>query len=401
MPNLLLTQNDLSKDQLSVYNSIIKWVNDKDNKLLTFGGVAGSGKTTLIGLLSKNLNRNIAFACYTGKAANVLRKKLDDNGVRYSYCGTIHGLMYIPIVDKHTLRVSGWKRRPYIEEDLIFIDEASMVGGRIFRDLQSYGKKILAIGDHAQLPPIDKSEINLMEKPDLKLTEIHRQAEGNPIIKLSAMVRHDEDITDFVSDDNRVRFMKKNDDALDEIVIKLFEEKEKRLDSALLCYFNKSRIRYNSIIRDVLGYGIDPEIGDLVICLKNTQVALDKAIFNGMRGFVENCALIGNHKYNADIDFPDENIKINDDLCRYQFGREGTFQTPLELAEYGFKVRTWEKLGLLFDYGYCLSVHKFQGSQANNVILFVERSKFCSDDDFRRWLYTGITRSSENLVVAI
>jgi ATP-dependent exoDNAse (exonuclease V) alpha subunit len=52
-----------------------------------------------------------------------------------------------------------------------------------------------------------------------------------------------------------------------------------------------------------------------------------------------------------------------------------------------------------FDYGYCISVHKSQGSEWNKVILFEQRTKHWDDDYYKRWLYTGITRAKEKLMV--
>ena len=52
-----------------------------------------------------------------------------------------------------------------------------------------------------------------------------------------------------------------------------------------------------------------------------------------------------------------------------------------------------------FDYGYVLTVHKAQGSQWDNVVLFDESWAFREHRD--RWLYTGITRAAERLTVVI
>jgi exodeoxyribonuclease-5 len=53
----------------------------------------------------------------------------------------------------------------------------------------------------------------------------------------------------------------------------------------------------------------------------------------------------------------------------------------------------------LFDFGYTLTVHKAQGSQAKRVILFEERFGKMSDEDWRRWLYTAVTRAEEELYI--
>jgi superfamily I DNA/RNA helicase len=55
--------------------------------------------------------------------------------------------------------------------------------------------------------------------------------------------------------------------------------------------------------------------------------------------------------------------------------------------------------GDLFDFGYALTVHKAQGSQAKRVILFEERFAKMDDDEWRRWLYTAVTRAEEELYI--
>lgn len=55
--------------------------------------------------------------------------------------------------------------------------------------------------------------------------------------------------------------------------------------------------------------------------------------------------------------------------------------------------------GDLFDFGYALTVHKAQGSQAKRVVLFEERFKKMDDDQWRRWLYTAVTRAEEELYI--
>ncbi len=55
--------------------------------------------------------------------------------------------------------------------------------------------------------------------------------------------------------------------------------------------------------------------------------------------------------------------------------------------------------GDLFDFGYALTVHKAQGSQAKKVVLFEERFPKMTDDDWKRWLYTAVTRAEEELYI--
>src|SRR5208283_2536336 len=72
---------------------------------------------------------------------------------------------------------------------LIIVDECSMVDEELGRDLLSFGRKVLVLGDPAQLPPVKGGGYFTEAEPDVMLTEVHRQAADNPIIRLSMAIR--------------------------------------------------------------------------------------------------------------------------------------------------------------------------------------------------------------------
>ena len=64
-----------------------------------------------------------------------------------------------------------------------------MVDEELGRDLLSFGKPVLVLGDPAQLPPVKGGGFFTEAEPDIMLTEVHRQAADNPIIRMSMVVR--------------------------------------------------------------------------------------------------------------------------------------------------------------------------------------------------------------------
>lgn len=107
-----VTVNDLSSDQRAAYDSIVRWMSSGAGGVLTLGGYAGSGKSTLVSLVAEQTDLP-AFCAYTGKASSVLKRKLAAAGVQTvgtqkknpsgessedsrPYCGTIHSLIYRP-----------------------------------------------------------------------------------------------------------------------------------------------------------------------------------------------------------------------------------------------------------------------------------------------------------------
>ena len=151
----------LSPDQKKVLDHILEWYkNDKDEmQFVALGGYAGTGKTTLIAVLRRELakledNLKVGFASYTGKASRVLRSKLQQQQVILpkDTVGTIHSLIYSPIVNEKE-EITGWMTKNKIDRNLIIIDEASMVDGMIWQHLLKYKVPIIVVGDHGQLPP--------------------------------------------------------------------------------------------------------------------------------------------------------------------------------------------------------------------------------------------------------
>nr|MBP6976274.1 AAA family ATPase [Candidatus Dojkabacteria bacterium] len=92
-----MTNFTLSKKQTQVIDSIFNWYRESKGKYITLGGFAGTGKSTILGFVSKKLHKEnegikIAFCSYTGKASRVLERKLKDVSALFpsDYIGTIH-----------------------------------------------------------------------------------------------------------------------------------------------------------------------------------------------------------------------------------------------------------------------------------------------------------------------
>src|SRR5437660_760849 len=106
---------------------------------------------------------------------------------------TIHSMIYKPIEDDDgNVTFVLAPDTPAADARLIVLDEVSMVDDEIAADVRSYGKKILVIGDPGQLPPVRGQGAFTRRKPDVFLSEIHRQAADSPIIRLATMARKGE-----------------------------------------------------------------------------------------------------------------------------------------------------------------------------------------------------------------
>ena len=173
-----------SPQQDAALLAVSAWLKDRNGpQVFRLFGWAGTGKSTLAVHLAQDV-KTVKYAAFTGKAALVMRKR----GCKGAQ--TIHSLIYTLVSEKEgEPRFIIDEESAAADADLIVIDEVSMVDEQLGKDLLSFGTKVLVLGDPFQLPPVQGAGFFTTEEPDIMLTEIHRQAADNPIIRLSMSVR--------------------------------------------------------------------------------------------------------------------------------------------------------------------------------------------------------------------
>ncbi len=181
---------------------------------------------------------------------------------------TIHSLIYraresgeeVPSFDL-------WDEAPASKAELIIIDECSMVDAELGRDLLSFGVPLLVLGDPAQLPPIQGGGFFTEAEPDVMLTEVHRQAQDNPIVRLSMDIRAGE-------------YLEPGRYGETEVVRKADLDPERVLNAdQVLVGRNATRRAYNMRMRERRGFkDTMPSAGDKLVCLRNNR---KKGLFNG------------------------------------------------------------------------------------------------------------------------
>lgn len=359
-----------NSQQIDALQSVNQWFkNDtKQKQIFRVFGYAGSGKTTLAKHFADNINGLVAYAAFTGKAALMMRK----NGCEGA--STIHSLIYHTREDKKGLITFELNKASIIKDaDLIVIDECSMVDAKIAKDLMSFKKPILVLGDPAQLPPVKGAGYFTECEPDIMLTEIHRQAKDNPIIYLATEIRNGR-IPDY------------GDYGDSRIVNKLNSQDALNADQVIVGK-NDTRHTLNKKIRKMRGIdAILPVVGEKLICLKNDH---SLGIFNGGMFSVDNIQV---QKYEQNFMFmalesDDENARTIPVKVHKSF-----FTDEVLVPHWKTLKETQE-----FDYGYAITCHKSQGSQWENVLIYDESWMF--RDDSKRWLYTAITRASEKVTL--
>ena len=368
-------------------------------KYTVISGYAGTGKSTLVRFIIDALDVDkdkVAYATYTGKAAEVLRKKGNPNAM------TLHKLLY----DSIPRQGGGFIRIPkkQLDYSIVVVDEVSMVPKTMVDMLLKHKVYVIFLGDPFQLPQIDKKETHtLLDKPHIFLDQVMRQAAESEIIQLTMKIRNGEDIP----------FMH----GKEIIVAPKAELVTGHLTWAdiIICATNKTRHNINRQKRELLGYSGVLQTGERIIVKRNYWEDCDEdgnALVNGTVGTVanpyESFVRIPSYVKNDRRDLPligciftpdggksfdtfeiDKDYLLKEEPCvdwrvSYQLGK--------------LKPKIGDILPKQATYGYALTCHSAQGSEFDKVLVIEESFPF-DKIEHQRWLYTAATRAAEKLVL--
>lgn len=201
--NYTVTGNMTTNEgQTKAINAMIDWF--KGNKSSTFmlQGRGGTGKTTVINVLLKELGikpSQVIFAAPTNKAKKVLKKA--NSKTTYADSGYYTVAQLLGVIPKRDNRGNQvFKEDPFIDKpglgQILVVDEASMLHSTNYEALIARAKKegtrIIFMGDNAQLPPIGdpKASVRSVVFADnldntSTLTQLMRQEEDSPIIVMT------------------------------------------------------------------------------------------------------------------------------------------------------------------------------------------------------------------------
>jgi exodeoxyribonuclease-5 len=334
-------------------------------------GYAGTGKTTLARHLARDVGGRVLYAAFTGKAALVMRRK------GCADASTIHSLIYRALeTGQEQPSFELWDDAPARRAKLIVIDECSMVDEELGRDLMSFKVPLLVLGDPAQLPPIAGGGFFTEAEPDAMLTEVHRQAQDDPIVRISMDIRAGRSLDPGVFGETA-------------IVTRATLDPQRVLGAdQVLVGRNVTRRAYNERMRERRGFAEAlPMRGDKLVCLRNNK---RKRLLNGGLWLVHERPRLRRQVLGMQI--------TPDDIPN---AKPTKVRTRVEWFTGGIEEVDWEQRKHYdeFDFGYVLTVHKAQGSQWDDVVLFDESFAFA--ESRARWLYTGVTRAAKRLTVVL
>ncbi len=448
-PHIPTTKQDIFLQQLSDF-----LFNKDYNEVFILKGYAGTGKTTIVGTLVKNLwkaQMSSVLLAPTGRAAKVISNYSN----RQAF--TIHKKIYFP--KKERGGGISFTLQPNKHRDCIFIvDEASMISdqvsnsklfenGSLLDDLMQYiysghRCKLLLIGDEAQLPPVkldispalDQKTLSLQynkEVATIQLDEVMRQAKTSGILRNATELREQlsegfyedfkfdlDGVTDVVRLIDGHEIMEAIQDSYDTVGNE---------ETAIIVRSNKRANLYNRQIRNrILFQEEEVSPGDHLMVVKNNYFWVDA---KSDAGFIANGdiakvleifaikELYGFRFAEVNVmmvDYPQmapfETVIMLDVLTMetpslpYEESNRLYQEVQKDYADEKANYKRFLKIknnkyfnALQVKFSYAITCHKSQGGQWEHI--FIEQP-YLSDGlnkDYLRWLYTAITRSKTKL----
>jgi len=479
---LFFQRYNLTNNQQELVKKLNDFLFNSDNNCFLLKGYAGTGKTFITKGLTeyfREIRRNYILSAPTGKASKVIKEKTK------SQAFTIHKTIYSN-TDLKEYKSSEEDRtyKFYFElavnensSDTVYIvDEASMVSniynemeffrfgsGFLLQDLMKYinldqnyhSKKIIFIGDNAQLPPIGMNfspALNnkyLIENfgckiEEFELTEVVRQKKDSGILKNASKLR--KSLKNKVFNQLDIDTSHRDIEHLEysNFINRYLEVSNHKInkDTMVIAYTNASVKEYNQTIRKYFFNSIDSvNINDKVIVVSNNanyEIFLSNGDFGQIRNILsdtkykqitikrknEETKIVEEIKvdlYFRDVEilFKDEHDKLVLIKCKIienlLFSEQASLSSDENKAIYLDFVMRNKHLNpntkefkdaiksdpyfnaVKIKFGYAITCHKAQGSEWKNVFLNCKSHQSYLSEAYFRWLYTALTRTTDKL----
>ncbi|RIY38028.1 ATP-dependent endonuclease [Capnocytophaga canis] len=438
---------NIALQQLSIFLLDTK----TNNKLFLLKGFAGTGKTSITNSLIQNLPKikhRAVLLAPTGRAAKVMSHFAKQQAY------TIHKHIYYP---KNQNGSFSYNLKPNKFKNTLFIvDEASMIAdndGQFFErnslldDLMLYvysGEdcRLLLMGDTAQLPPVNSLyspalDIRNLESryqkdvSHVELTEVVRQEKKSGILYNATKLRESLNQTFYSNFEFQTKGFK------DIIRLRESSEIQEAIEDAyndygtehtsIIVRSNKRAVLYNKQIRKVI---LDNEdeltAGDLLMVVKNNYFWLKDSsevsfIANGdtleilrIYAFREYYGFRFAEVFVQLIDYPNQppfdtvlllnTLESEQASLSHQDSQRLYEEVLLDYEEETSSYKKYQKVkenpyfnALQVKFSYAITCHKSQGGQWN--VIFIEKPYLPNgaDEEYYRWLYTALTRSTKKV----
>lgn len=432
----------------------------EQNSIFLLKGYAGTGKTSLLAALVRTMQQlrlRVMLLAPTGRAAKVLSNYA--GAPAFTIHRKIYRQKSITEMDVFQNNINMRQDTLFIVDEASMIandaHEQTMFGtGRLLDDLMQYvyscnGCRLLLVGDTAQLPPVGETESPAlsrtmlegygMEVTELCLTQVVRQLEESGILWNATMLRS------LIQNDDVYAFPKLRGKSFPDIKVLPGNELIEALEQSyrnhgtdgtiVVTRSNKRANIFNNGIRTrILDYETELSGGDLIMVAKNNYywtereqaangVAADAMTFiaNGdvaiVRRMRNERSFYGFRFADVTLCFPDYDHRELDvtilldtlqsespALTRQQQETlfNGVWEDYPELTNKRDRMKRLRQdiyyNALQIKYAYAVTCHKAQGGQWEHV--YIDQGYINEEmlsPDYFRWLYTAITRATEQV----
>ena len=481
LTNFLTDKYQLNDGQTQLVELLDSFLTSDDSCFL-LKGYAGTGKTFLMKGLTdylKTIERSFFISAPTGRATKIISEKVNHKAY------TIHKSIYSNIdIDEYiNVKEEGGETFKFYynlrdNQDstnaIYIVDESSMISdiyaegeffrygtGHLLSDFIKYTsivnqseRKIIFIGDDAQLPPYNcnyspalSAEI-LSTKFGLKvteyeLTEVVRQNKDSGILKNASKIRLSVKNKKFGTIEIDTSQKDCKEIKLDDLSQKYLSicESPSNNDTIIIAHSNRSVKEYNSLIRSHFfpneenivkddkvivvsnnyNYAIEIMNGDFGIVKDVSQIpfsrkiTLKKKLKSGKieetdvilrfreiqlaledeekKEFILNCYIIENLLYSNERDLSSDEIKSL--YVDFKIRNPNLKPKTTEFKDALRKDKFFNALRVKF--GYAVTCHKAQGGEWKNAFVNFKTSMGYFNSSYFRWAYTATTRAKENL----
>lgn len=383
---------ELSSEQIKILDYICKY------NICILNGSGGTGKTfstqSVIQMLKDN-NKSYELFSPTGKAAKVLSENTGEQA------STIHrGLGYMP-PDKW-----GYNEAEKMMCDVLIVDEFSMVDLRLFKhiiDAIDFKRtKLLMIGDNAQLPSVSCGNLlhDFMQSkmiPTVTLTKVFRYGEGG-LMKVATDVRQCKQYLNninqqctYFGDNKDYAFINVGSSTIVKNLIALYQ---KLLSSG----------KYNVDDIQVLTSYKKGDYGQIVINNQLQKIAnrnygsQDFMKVGDITYYKDDIIIQNTNNYHARIFYEDDFIP--DDMPKETFiangetGKIKKIDQNKVIIEFDDVLVEYDRSAMqMCGLGYCITIHKSQGSSIKVVLLITPAAHTYMLNS--NLIYVGLTRMKE------
>lgn len=448
----------LDPTQVEAILQILDVIAGSDDEWVTLSGSAGSGKTAIVKLIVRYLEQsNIPYllATPTNKACGVLSKVTQRNTITLHKLLSLKPTINILELDFKDLKFSSSSFSSGIPNNgVLIVDECSMINRELFKFIidqsEKQNCKVLFFGDALQLYPVKETSLSqpFLKGKQVKLTKIFRQSGDNPILNVLDDLRKHcvRKFKQIISENGILRiydnwriFVKEHCDKFKHAITQ-----EDPSLIKLIAYTNKRIEAFNQVLRTVIfkdheeyhkgeflmGYDTcvyknRPGRHELGMDIVNSEEYIVERFSRDLRAI---CGIpVSGYKLllkplNPEY-FPDEIFIISREEPDEKFEQIAkeieklrvtalqakptyagkywkqyyqvmeSFCTPYDLVLNGRVVRK-----KTLDYGYCISAHKSQGSQYQEVMIDMQNLMTChNNEELRQLQYVAMSRTKSNV----